>query len=222
MVITKKAKNILLPTLLTSIYVIFIYFFMAYQVKKGLLISIHEISSFNVGTKFLCDFISSLLPVIVLLLIAIVQKKPLKEAGITLKSPILIAILFSVYLVMFFGNGDFTIRGIYESFFYLLIVAFPEEFIFRGYLFTAVDREAGFWAGAVISGILFGIPHAFMPSILNGDPPWEFILSMMSELLGQGILAGGIFALLYKKSKTLFVPVLIHAILDYSGVLFAG
>ncbi len=64
----------------------------------------------------------------------------------------------------------------------------------------------------VISGILFGAAHSIMPAILNDYTLLEIIRSIFSNLLGQGILISGVFALLYKKSNTLFVPILIHAI----------
>lgn len=217
----KIIRSILLPTSLTFLYVVFLYFYIAYSRENGLLISVKETGPINIGLKFLGDFISSLLIVIVLLFITVIRKKPLSALGITLKSPLIIFALFAVYLVMFLINGDFTAKGFYAAFFYLVVVAFSEEFVFRGYLFTAIDKEYGFWIAAVISGLLFGAIHGFMPSVVNGSDTIGLITSIMNNLLGQGILAGALFAMLYKKSKTLFVPVLVHAILDYSGVVFS-
>lgn len=215
-----KVKRILFPMLITFFYVVFVYFFIRYAWKNGLLVSVYGPSPIDTGTKFLCDFISSMLIVILLLMITLIRKKPLSELGITLRSPMLIAVLSAAYLALFLLNGDFTVKGFYAAFFYLVVVAFSEEFVFRGFLFTAIDREFGFWIAAVISGLLFGAVHAFMPSIKYNYDTSRFIQEIISNLLGQGILGGAVFALLYKKSKTLFVPVLVHAILDYSGVLF--
>lgn len=217
----KKIHNILFPTLLTLIYVVFTYFYIAYVWKNGLLVSVKGASQINIGQKFLCDFISSLAIVIFILLITYIQKKPVSDLGLTLESPILIAVLSAVYLLMFLLNGDFTAKGFYAAFFYLIIVAFSEEFVFRGYLFIAIDKEFGFWIAAIISGLLFGAVHAFIPAIVNGYNTHQFIQEIMNTLLGQGILISAFFAFLYKKSNTLLVPILIHAILDYSGVLFA-
>lgn len=221
MIITKKVRNILYPTFLVVAYLALMYFYIAYEEQKGLLISLNEITSLNFTIKFLCDFASSLLPVIVLLVITAIKKRQIRNLGITSKKPVLIGILFFIYLVMFFVNGDFTIKGYYTAYFYLIIVAFSEEFIFRGYLFTALERETGFRGAVAISGMLFGAAHSLMPAILYEFTPLEFIISIFSNLIGQGVLMGGIFALLYKKSNTLFVPVLVHAILDYLNVLFS-
>lgn len=215
----EKSKSILLPIFLTVSYLIFSYFFMSNLYSKGLMVSIKDLSEINVGTKFLCDFMNSLLIVLVILSIVIYQKKPFSEVGVTLRSPMIISVLSAIYIVMFLLNSDFTIKGLYAAFFYLVIVAFSEEFIFRGYLFTAIDSQFNFWIAAIISGMLWGVPHAFLPSIINSYDTVGFVISVLSQL-GGGILMGAVFAILYKKSKTLFVPVLIHAILDYSGVLF--
>lgn len=101
-----------------------------------------------------------------------------------------------------------------------MIVAFSEEFIFRGYLFTKIDQEYGFRIGIIISGLLFGAMHGLLPTIIANGSLSDLFTNISSNLLGQGIVGGGLFALAYKKSGTLFVPILIHAILDYSNVLF--
>jgi membrane protease YdiL (CAAX protease family) len=197
------------------------YFYLSYEWQRGLHINLYEITTLNVVIKLLLDFISSLLPVIVLLVITLIKKSSIKDLGFTLKNPVLISILLLVYLVMFIVNNDFTVKGYYTAFTYLILVAFSEEFIFRGYLFGSLEREAGFWAAIVISGVLFGAAHSIMPAVMYEFTPLEFTISILNNLLGQGVLGGGVFALMYKKSKTLFVPILIHAILDYSNVLFS-
>lgn len=217
----EKVKSISFPVTLTFFYLIFTYFYIEYVWKNGLLMSVTGTTSINMGVKLLCDFISSLLIVLVILSITYIKKRPLNVLGISFKSPILITALLAIYCAMFLLNGDFTAKGFYAAFFYLIIVSFSEEFVFRGYLFAVIDREFGFWVAAIISGLLFGAAHAFMPSIINDYNTPDFISTILSNLLGQGILGGALFAILYKKSKTLFVPVLIHAILDYSSVLFA-
>ncbi|MDF1494129.1 CPBP family intramembrane glutamic endopeptidase [Caproiciproducens sp. CPB-2] len=217
--LTKKVKNVLSPALIVIQYLIFMGCCLAYEKQQGLLIRLPEITALNIGKRALHDSIS-LFPVIVLLIITLFKDKTLNNLGITLKRPLLIIALFSIYLIMFFLNGDFSMKGYYSAFFYLIIVAFPEELIFRGYLFSKIEEETGFWIAAIISGVLFGAAHSLVPAILYDFTLRQLIRSILSNLLGQGILISGVFALLYKKSHTLFVPVLIHAVLDYSSILF--
>ncbi|MGF7143588.1 membrane protease YdiL (CAAX protease family) [Anaerotaenia torta] len=200
MITSKNLRSILFPLILIMVYLVFLYAFIDYKWKNGFLIRLQDVSSVNIGTKLLCDFFSGLLPVLIVLLVIAIQKTPLKKVGITLHSPILIGALFAIYLVMFFINGDFTIKGFYAAFFYLVIVAFSEEFLFRGYLFTRIDKEFGFWKAVVISGVLFGAAHAFMPAIVNNYDTKTFIITIASNLLGQGIIGSAMFAALYKKT----------------------
>lgn len=216
----KKISNILLPITLTILYLVFLYASLDYAWKNGLLIRAGDVSAANIGPKLLGDLLSRLLPVPVIFLVMRIQRTPLREVGITLCSPVVITALSAAYLAMFFINGDFTRKGFYTACFYLVIVAFSEEFLFRGYLFTMIDKELGFWKAVVISGLLFGAAHAFMPAIVYSYDTPTFIIEMGNNILGQGIVGSAIFAALYKKSGTLFVPILVHAILDYSGVLF--
>ncbi len=221
MIIKKKVSNILYPTLFVFVYLVSMFFYISYCCHNDMLISLNKITSLNFETKILFDITSGLLPVIVLLIITVFKKRQIKDLGITLKKPAIIAALLLIYLLMFFANGDFTMKGFYEAYYYLIIVALSEELIFRGYLYSLIEREAGFWVAVVISGMLFGAAHSIMPAIMNDYTLLEFIRSIYSNLLGQGIFISGVFALLYKKSNTLFVPILIHAILDYMNVLFS-
>jgi uncharacterized protein len=53
-----------------------------------------------------------------------------------------------------------------------VIAPIAEETIFRVFLFNTAMRYGGFWAGAIVSGICFGLvhgdPYAFVPLALGG------------------------------------------------------
>ncbi len=217
---TKISKPVLVAVILTFLYGIFFYFSTSFLWNKGWLISLKDITSQNIWIKFLSDIITNLLFVILIFALIFLKKRPLSEVGLTKNSRLISVLLLVVYLIMFLSNGDFTVKGVYLAFFYLVIVAFSEEFIFRGYLFTIIDQEYGFRIGIIVSGLLFGAMHGLLPTIIGNGSLADLFTNISSNLLGQGIVGGGLFALAYKKSGTLFVPILIHAILDYSSVLF--
>lgn len=54
----------------------------------------------------------------------------------------------------------------------VVIAPVAEEFAFRIFIFNAIRVPAGFWTGAVVSGIAFGIahmdPYAFVPLVFGG------------------------------------------------------
>ncbi|WP_444660309.1 hypothetical protein ACRQV7_06150 [Caproiciproducens sp. R2] len=114
--LTKKVKNVLSPALIVIQYLIFMGCCLAYEKQQGLLIRLPEITALNIGKRALHDSIS-LFPVIVLLIITLFKDKSLNNLGITLKRPLLIIALFSIYLIMFFLNGDFSMKGYYSAFF---------------------------------------------------------------------------------------------------------
>lgn len=91
--------------------------------------------------------------VFVLILVTVVQEKSTKSLGLTSQNNYLTGGLLLLYLVMFVGNQDFTLKGYYQAFFYLGVVAFSEEVIFRGYLYGKIEKEYGFLSGVIISGI---------------------------------------------------------------------
>lgn len=217
---TKISKPVLVAVTLTFLYGVFFYFATSFLWSNGWLISLNDINSQNIWIMFLSDILTNLLFVILIFALIFLKKRPLSDVGLTKNSWVVSVLLLIVYLMMFLSNGDFTVRGFYLAFFYLVIVAFAEEFIFRGYLFTIIDQEYGFRIGIIISGLLFGAMHGLLPTIVANGSLADLFINISSNLLGQGIVGGGLFALAYKKSGTLFVPILIHAILDYSGVLF--
>lgn len=61
--------------------------------------------------------------------------------------------------------------------------------------------------------------HLILPSVLAESSVLVMIKDMFNQL-GGGILSGYIFILYLEKSNSVFVPILIHALLDYSyGIL---
>lgn len=54
----------------------------------------------------------------------------------------------------------------------IVIAPIGEELCFRIFVFNAVKHHAGFWAGAIVSGIFFGLAHtdlfALLPLVLGG------------------------------------------------------
>ena len=86
-------------------------------------------------------------------------------------------------------------------------------------MFTELNKEVPTYIAVIISGMIWGAMHAFMPAILNNYSIIELFNAILSEL-GNGIVMGALFVWLYKKSNSLIIPILVHALLDYYPVLF--
>lgn len=76
-----------------------------------------------------------------------------------------------------------------------------EEFIFRGFILTALTAVLGFWPAAVISSVLWGAEHHQYPLAL------------------QGVVAavGIVWSWIARKAKSLWAPYISHMLLDIVG-----
>lgn len=93
-----------------------------------------------------------------------------------------------------------------------------EEFLYRAVLQTRLSaffRSA--WVGVFVTAILFGLAHA--PGLfLRGGPgvdgwstdPWQVIAHTIATLSPMGLL----FGLIYARTKSLLLVVLLHAMVD--------
>lgn len=83
---------------------------------------------------------------------------------------------------------------------FMVSVAAPivEETVNRGVIFTYIRSRFGGAAGIVISGLIFGIGHA-------------------PELMLNATIVGFLLAILYNRSGTLWMPIILHAIMN--GIL---
>ena len=83
-----------------------------------------------------------------------------------------------------------------------LAVPFAEELFFRGVLFVWIRNKLGFWIGAIISAAIFGILH--------GD----------ISVAGATFVMGLILAWFYENSKSLWPPIMIHAVYNSLELIF--
>lgn len=197
------------PALIGIIYMIYFYIFVTITYKNSWLIPLKDVTLSNIGKIVIVDFFSML---IFALAIIIVYRNKLFELGI--KKSKLSIILLAIYILAFILNRDYTVRGIYKAFFYLFIVALPEEVIHRGYIYNSLKKHNKISA-IIISGVLFGIMHSILPSIISESGLLIMVKNMFNELAG-GILGGFMFIFYLEKSGSIFVPILIHALLDYN------
>lgn len=205
----KNYSEYICPITVVVLYSIYFYILTKILFVNGWEISLRDINFNNIGIKLAGDFsVMLILPV----MLCATYRKSLSELGIV-KSKLSL-ILLVIYLVFFIMHGDFSSGGCYKAFFYIFIVAAPEEIIYRGYLFSKLKRLNRLIA-IIISGSLWGIMHAILPGILAGNDLSIILLSMLNEI-GGGIVGGLIFICLFEYSGSLLVPIMVHALLDYS------
>ncbi len=102
-------------------------------------------------------------------------------------------------------------------FYYLLIVAFTEEFVIRDAC-TYFLRNAAWPLRYLLPNLFFALPHIFNYagwSAISGSVLLSFLFN---GLLGY-VVVGCLLQLLKEKSGSIWLPVLLHCLMDYSIVL---
>lgn len=111
-----------------------------------------------------------------------------------------------------FDNEPTVLKVLIEGFIYYIGVAIIEELYIRGLLLNIIEKmfsknkNATLYA-VVISSVVFGIGHVFGTlgsSLLT-------IICKVVWTIGLGIYLGAI----YKKTNNLWVPIILHAVIDF-------
>lgn len=207
-----KDKRPLIISIAVCIFEIaLIYFTFYYYYNSAIITELSGITWNNVFGELVNDCIAMLtVPAFLIVL----YRKNMALFRLNFNSKWEVFILSAVMILLFVLHNDFTIKGFYNLFFFFLIIGFAEEFIFRGFVYNILKDNSRALA-IIISGSFWGIGHAVLPSITKNKDIVEILLSIPS-LIVIGIIFGFYFIYLLEKSRTLWIPILVHAILDYS------
>jgi membrane protease YdiL (CAAX protease family) len=89
----------------------------------------------------------------------------------------------------------------------VFIAPVVEETFFRGLLFRAIRDRHGFWPGALISGVIFGLVH-FVPA------PWQDAVLLQSIMVFTGIA----LAWIYERRGTILADIAAHMAFNLIGI----
>ena len=209
-----KIKKILLPIVVVEIYIFVSFCIIEWLYNHEMLISINDIEQSNFWIWFSYNIILGAL-ILAGAGFALSRKiNVIRHLKLVPDKHKITYILFAIYIVMFFVIHDFSISGCSRWIYYLIFIAAEEEIVFRGYLFKELEKEVPIFIAIILSGLIWGSVHAFMPMITH-EPMTVDPMSLIFREAFNGVGAGALFVLLYKKSDSLLVPILVHAILDY-------
>lgn len=197
-------KNILKACFIGCFEIVFLFFVLNFAKDRG--VDLRELSISSV----LAQLTGMLFVPLVCLLVC---RKEVR-ASFPIRSKKLLVLLGLCYCAFFFIRGQFNMLGIYIFVQDLLIVGFFEEYMYRGLLYTLIKRENKYLA-IILSGMLWGISHAVYPTVLSGGGLSAFVSAAFSNI-GMGLAIGYGFIYLLESSNTLWVPILLHGLYDYS------
>lgn len=152
----------------------------------------------------------------------------LKERGIGLGRGLLVGGYFlvigvySAVVYMLTYEGERTLRPWYLILVFMIcmiLVGITEEFLCRGVLAELLRRHfgatpEGVWKAVIISGILFGAAH--LTNLLGAEPVGVLVQCVSASLMGMA------FAAIYFRSGCIWVTVVLHAFVDFCGLITSG
>jgi membrane protease YdiL (CAAX protease family) len=90
----------------------------------------------------------------------------------------------------------------------VLVAPVAEELYFRGILFRSLRDRHGFWIGAIVSGLIFGVVH-YVPA------PWQDFMLLQSIMVFTGIA----LAWIYERRGTLVADIAAHMAFNAVGIV---
>ena len=204
-------KENAVPLIITSIIIIAYSCYYTLIVLQNKISLINESNIFAEILKHIPSMIISVIFTINYFSDAKVREQELKAMR---NSPVLVIMIFLFCIGLFMLFMKYSVSFLYGAIYYFLFVACYEEFLFRAYLYRNIKKKSSFKVAVVLSGILFGLEHWFPRCIFLGEP-WYDIFSWINA---TGLLGTLIFAFMYEKSGTIFVPILVHFLIDYKNI----
>jgi membrane protease YdiL (CAAX protease family) len=95
------------------------------------------------------------------------------------------------------GVDDGPVLLVLAALLVCVMAPIAEEFLFRGYMFSALRNWRGIWPAAIVTGLIFGAIHA-------GSTPVAFLVPLA--------VFGFLLCLLYVRTRSLYPCMALHAI----------
>lgn len=209
--IKKKDGYIAIVFSITYFLLSFVYFHLLKDFLVGTNTEIYskELRRLVSGTGFY------ILPVIVIFTILKLRNQKIATIGFRrqgLKSSIALGVVLTVILsIGHIVRGKELSSVIYNMIFYISILGFSEEIVFRGFLWPRLVICFGKKYGTVISGIFFGVMHAPLNIVIKEA---SFSKAIFNEV-GGGIVGSLIFIYIYTRNNNIVLPSFIHGALDF-------
>ena len=191
--------------------------------QRGELVSVSRATE-NLLGAFRQSIIPFLFPAVLLVLFVLLLKKDFsKQLYMTMRGNwqriaaiVLCAATMGLTVYCLIVKED-RISILFSLLYYYIFVAFTEEFVCRD-VCTFFLRDAAWPVRYLIPNICFAFLHVFSYADWSGITGIYLIRFLTSGLPGY-VVMGCVFQLLKEKSGTIWLPVLLHGLMDFSIVL---
>lgn len=197
-------------------------FLLSYWTKNNLALSVKNASA-NLPDIIGQNFAVTSCSILLLIVTAFVLRKTFVAdmyLGMKTKEQKMAVAILAVVLIAMFGmllalKSD-KVTVLYNLFYYLFFVAFFEEFVVRGVCVHILKDFSPIYR-YLVPNICFAMMHIFVTYGYEKLMISHVLQFLMSGIWGY-VLIGCLFQLLKEKSGTLWVPILVHTILDFLAV----
>ncbi|MCA9800641.1 MAG: CPBP family intramembrane metalloprotease [Cyanobacteria bacterium HKST-UBA02] len=126
-------------------------------------------------------------------------------AGFVLGAILVVAIIGGI-----FALGGYRVQsvaldpGVFSYLIFFLVVAVLEEVVFRGFIFSTLEKGIGTTGGVIVASLIFGFAHMINPA--NGLPFFDKAFSCLVLSFESGLPLN----LAFLVSRNLWLPIGIH------------
>lgn len=216
-------RKILFPIGVCAVEFLVTAFYLYPKARNGELLSVRHASG-NLSGIFMQSMVTFLFPAVLLILFALLLKKDfVKQMYMRLEGKwqrITAAILILVILALTFCClivKEDKVSVLFSLLYYAVFIAFAEEFVCRD-VCTWFLQDFRWPVRYLVPNICFALLHVFSAANWGEITGTVLLHFLTSGLLGYAA-AGCLLQLFKEKSGTIWLPVLLHALLDYSVVL---
>lgn len=205
-----KKKN-LDVIMLALLYLALLLMILMWLTNNNYLIKIADVNEKNVFQKMGFDILLLMPTVIMLICYKTIYKMNFKMLNINLNNwKILICLVILLAIQVIIKRNEASLEY-YRLFYYLLIIAVPEEVVSRGIMYNQL-KEWNKEKAIIISGIVWGIMHSLLIWLQNGMGLFSLVSTV--GLVISYVIINYFVTFLYDKVDNLLIIILLHAFLD--------
>ena len=214
----KGAVRVALAVLTTAVSMLYAIVYFRHLYLKDALLGLSGASNY-LGGITIQSIIANLPIIMAFTILLLCVKQPAKKFFLKLEGmrPTVIlfalAFLYICSMVRQLVVYDDTSTIIFRWFYYLVFVAFIEEFEFRALIPWILGDRVNKYTQWILPNVLFAVAHCTIP-IATGQSALAVFNSLASGALGY-ILSGIAWEWCKRKTNTLWIGVLIHALMDF-------
>lgn len=222
----KEKRNSLagIPAVLTIGFMEFLEAFLLYRKVRGGRVIQTRLSSGQPAAFFLQCLREFMFPALLLIIFALILKRDffsgmymtIKGKWQKITAGLLMAVILAFTAYGLAVKPD-RVSILLSLFYYLVIVAFAEEFVIRDAC-TYFLRESPWPLRYLVPNFIFALLHVFSYAGWGRISSRILLDFLLNGVLGY-VFGGCLLQLLKEKSGSIWLPVLVHCLADYSIIL---